>query len=94
MKLELESTIGNFDQKFVDEWYLKVKRFSLILIKDITAYCRKTIKSTNESIKNTDATLRNLREKQEFLNIDKVLKKMQKLPNVSCNNGNSKSSTI
>ena len=74
LKLELEPTIGNFDQEFVDEWYSKLKGFSLILMKDITTYCEKTIKSTNDSIKNTEATLRNLTENQEFLNIDKVLK--------------------
>ena len=43
-------------------------------MKVITTYCEKTIKSTNESIKNAEATLRNLTENQEFLNIDKVLK--------------------
>ena len=74
LKLELEPTIGNFDQEFVDEWYSKLKGFSLILMKDITTYCEKTIKSTNDNIKNTEATLRNLSENQEFLNIDKVLK--------------------
>ena len=35
---------------------------------------KKAIKSTNESIKNTEVTLRNLTENQEFLSIDKVLK--------------------
>ena len=74
LKLQLEPTIGNFDQEFVDEWYSKLKGFSLILMKDITTYCEKTIKSTNDNIKNTEATLRNLSENQEFLNIDKVLK--------------------
>ena len=74
LKLELEPTIGNFDQEFVDKWYSKLKGFSLILMKDITTYCEKTIKSTNDSIKNTEATLRNLTENQEFLNIGKVLK--------------------
>ena len=73
LKLELEPTIGNFDQEFVDEWYSKLKGFSLILMKDITTYCEKTIKSTNDSIKNTEATLRNLTENQEFLNNGKVL---------------------
>ena len=43
-------------------------------MKDITTYCGKTIKSTTESIKNTEATWRNVTENQEFLNIDKVLK--------------------
>ena len=43
-------------------------------MKGITTYCEKIIKSTNESIKNTEVTLRNLTENQEFLNLDKVLK--------------------
>ena len=43
-------------------------------MKDITTYCEKTIKSTNESMKNTETTLRNLTENHEFLNIDKILK--------------------
>ena len=74
LKLELEPTIGNFDQEFVDEWYSKLKGFSLILMKDITTYCEKTIKYTNDSIKNTGAIFRNLTENQEFPNIDQVLK--------------------
>ena len=43
-------------------------------MKDTTAHCEKTIKSTNGSMKNTEATQRNLTENQEFLNIDKILK--------------------
>ena len=39
-------------------------------MKDITTYCEKTIKSTNESIKNTEATLRNVTGNQEFRDID------------------------
>ena len=70
LKLELEPTIGNFDPGFVEEWYSKLKGFSLILVKDITTYCEKTIKSTNESIKNTEATLRNVTGNQEFRDID------------------------
>ena len=43
-------------------------------MKDITTYCEKTIKSTNESIKSTEPTLTNLTENQDFLNIDEILK--------------------
>ena len=39
----------------------------------ITCY-EKNIESTNESIKNTEATLRNLTENQESLNTGKILK--------------------
>ena len=53
----------------------QTESFSLILImKDITTYCEKTIESTNESIKNTERTLRNLTENLQFLNIKKISK--------------------
>ena len=65
LKLELKPTIGNFDQEFVDEWYSKLKGFLLIVMNDITTYSEKTIKSTNDSIKNTEATLRNLTANQD-----------------------------
>ena len=76
VKLKLEPTIGNFYQEFVDKWYSKLKVFSLILIKDIKCYCKKTIESTNEGIKNTETTLRNITVKHDFLNIGKILKAM------------------
>ena len=43
-------------------------------MKDITTYCEKTIESTNEGIKNTERTLRNLTENLQFLNIKKISK--------------------
>ena len=53
----------------------QTESFSLILImKDITTYCEKTIESTNENIKNTERTLRNLTENLQFLNIKKISK--------------------
>ena len=65
-------------------------------MKDITTYYDKTIKSTNESIKNTEATLRNVTGNQEFLSIDKVLKtnveatkrQLQQRKFKKCNNSN------
>ena len=46
LKLELEPTIRNYDQEFVDTWYSKLKTFSLTLMKDIVAHCDKTIVKT------------------------------------------------
>ena len=47
LRLELEPTIGNYDQEFVDTWYAKLKSFSLSLMKDIASYCDKTITTTS-----------------------------------------------
>lgn len=43
-------------------------------IKILWKYCENTVESTNEGIKNTETTLRNLKEHQKFLKIDKILK--------------------
>ena len=37
-------------------------------------YYKNTIESTNENIKITETTLKNLTESQEFINIDKIMK--------------------
>ena len=54
LKLELEPTIGNYDQEIVDTWYSKLRTFSLTLMKDIVAHCDKTIVKTDDDIKDTE----------------------------------------
>ena len=42
LKLELEPTIGNFDQKFIDKWFSKLKDYSFDLMKVIIKICDMT----------------------------------------------------
>ena len=42
MELLLELTTRNYDQEFIDNWYLKLKKF--ILMKDKVKFCGKTMK--------------------------------------------------
>ena len=42
-------------------------------MEDIATYCEKPLRSTYEGLKNNE-TLRSITEKQEFLNINKILK--------------------
>ena len=74
LKLELEPTIGNYDQKFVDMWYSKLKTFSLTLMKDIAAHCDKTIVKTEDNIKDTETHLKNITEREEYQSIEKTIK--------------------
>ena len=46
LELMLEPTIGNHDQNFLDNWYSKLKQFSLTLMHDIVKFCDKTISDT------------------------------------------------
>ena len=51
LEVALEPTIGNHDQEFLDNWYLKQKQFSLLLMKDIVQFCDKTINKSAQDIK-------------------------------------------
>ena len=46
-----EPTIGNFDQDFVDDWYTNLKQISIVLEKQIAAYCDKTEEKTHNETK-------------------------------------------
>ena len=74
LKLELEPTIGNYDQEFVDTWYSKLKTLSLTLKKDIVAHCDKTIVKTEDNIKDTETHLKNTTEREEYQGIEKTIK--------------------
>ena len=71
MKLELEPTIGNHDQEFLDTWYSNLQEFSLSLMKRIVKLCDKTISETAEHINSTENALKQNMEKEEFQKIKK-----------------------
>ena len=73
LKLELEPTIGNQNQEFLDNWYSKLKDFSLILTKDIVKYCDDTIKETGALINSTEALLKQNMEIEEYRDIEEVI---------------------
>ena len=54
LKLELEPTIGNHDQEFVDTWYSNLQEFSLTLMKGIGKFCDKKISETTAHINLTE----------------------------------------
>ena len=44
----------DFDQDFVDNWYSNLKQFSVVLMKQIVAYCGKTEQKTQKNINETE----------------------------------------
>lgn len=46
LKLELEPTLRNFDQEFINSWFSKLKDFSFDTMKDIIKFCDMTIAET------------------------------------------------
>ena len=55
LKLELEQTIGKYDQEFIDNWFSKLKDYSFDLMKDIIKFCDKTIAETKSALQNKEA---------------------------------------
>ena len=44
LKLELEPILGNHDQEFIDNWYLNLNEFSLMLMEDVISYFDKLLR--------------------------------------------------
>ena len=52
----LDPPIGNHEQNFLDNWYSKLKQFSLSVKKDIVKFCDQTIDATTTEITTTITT--------------------------------------
>ena len=72
--LTLEPTIGNYDQRFIDNWYSKLKDFSLNLMEDVVSFRDKTIKETNTKMDQTEGILKQQLGKSECEDIQKTIK--------------------
>ena len=66
LELSLEPTIGNYDQKFIDDWYSNLKEFPLILMKYIAKFLGKTIEETAKSIDETQIKLKQNLDKDYY----------------------------
>ena len=74
LELMLELTIGNHDQHFLDNWYSKLKQFSLSLMKDIVKFCDKTIDATTTKISTTESSLKSNTNQEQFKAIQSEIK--------------------
>ena len=73
LKLELEPTIGNHDQEFLDTWYSNLQEFSLTLMKGIVKFCDETISETEAYINSIENALKQNMEKEEFQKIKETI---------------------
>ena len=74
LELMVEPTIGNHDQNFLDNWYSKLKQFSLSLMKDIVQFCDKTIDATTTEISTTESSLKSNTNQEQFKAIQSEIK--------------------
>jgi len=79
LELTLEPTIGNHDQMFLDNWFGKLKRFSMELMTDIVKFCEETITKTAEDITKTESALKSSMDKEEFEGVSNTQPRSQGL---------------
>ena len=73
LKPELEPTIGNHNQEFLDRWQSNLEKFSLTLIEGIVKFCDKTMSETAAHITSTEKALKQSMEKEEFQKIKETI---------------------
>ena len=73
LELTLEPTIGNYDQKFVDNWYTKIEQLSIILMKDVATFCENTGQKKQNSINEIEVILKQQLKKDDFEKIQKTI---------------------
>ena len=72
LELNLEPTIGIYDKEFIDNSYFILKDFSLIVMKQIVTYCKKTKEKTQTSITEIEATLKQQLKKADYAETKKT----------------------
>ena len=78
LELTLEPTVRNYDQGVIDNWYSKLKYFSLNSMEDVVSFCDKTKqKKTNTKIDQTEVILKQHLGNNEYEEIQKTSKSNQ-----------------
>ena len=60
-------------KKIDDNWYTNLKQFSIVLIKQIVAYCNKTEQKTQKNINETEAILKQQLKKEDYEEIKNTI---------------------
>ena len=57
LRLDLEPTIGNHDEEFLQNWYSKLEEYSKNFMRDVLAFCNKTNEETDANITTVNTEL-------------------------------------
>ena len=82
-RLELEPTIANHDEEFLDTWYSNIPELSLTLMKRIVKFCEKTISETAMYINSTEKALKQNMEEEESQKIKETLSRKEEAKKTS-----------
>ena len=73
LQLELEPTIGNHNDEFLNKWHTKLKEFSMNLMKDVIEFCIDTDTETSNEINKIALKLKERTEIQQFKKIEETI---------------------
>ena len=79
LKINLEPTIGNQNEEFVNQWYKIQDDCPKQLMKMTIKFCETTIKETEHEIKEVDSKLQSNLSSTEYSNIKELVSKNQEL---------------
>ena len=69
LRLDLEPSIGNHDEEFLNKWYGKLEEFSKSFMNDVISFCDKTLTETEAKITDTDKQLLSNIQNNEYVAI-------------------------
>ena len=73
LQLQLEPTIGNFDDEFLNKWHTKLKEYSKDFMKDVIEFCERTQIETDNHINKVTKELKDNIGEQQFTPIEKQI---------------------
>ena len=77
LAVQVEPTIGNHDEEFLNKWYEKLNGFSFELMKDIIEFCKSTSTDVSGKIKELDASIKSQVQPSKYKQITKALQENQ-----------------
>ena len=77
LAIQVEPTIGNHDEEFLNKWYEKLNGFSFELMKDIVDFCKSTTTNLSTKIKEVDASIKSKLQPVKYKELSAALQKNQ-----------------
>ena len=78
LAIQVEPTIGNHNEEFLNKWYEKLNSFSFELMKDVE-FCKSTTTDLSTQIKEVDASIKTKIQPAKYTELSKALQENQEI---------------
>ena len=79
LTIQVEPTIGNHNEEFLNKWYEKLNSFSFELMKDVVEFCKSTTTVLSTQIKEVDASIKTKIPPTKYTELSKTLQENQEI---------------